>query len=104
MLSKCANPECSETFRYLREGQIFRLAPNPDLRITMRVSNPALQERFWLCARCAKEMTLIWDGAQVKLVRQPGESGPLLPPSVRQSEARRRHARARAASAGREDE
>lgn len=35
MLSKCANPECSESFRYLHEGRIFHLAPTPEVRITM---------------------------------------------------------------------
>ena len=29
MLSKCANPECSEQFRYLHQGKMFCLIPAP---------------------------------------------------------------------------
>jgi len=35
MLSKCANYECSESFRYLHAGKIFCHAPTPDLQILM---------------------------------------------------------------------
>jgi hypothetical protein len=31
MLSKCANPGCSETFRYLCQGKIFCLSPTPEV-------------------------------------------------------------------------
>src|ERR1700752_692239 len=30
MLSKCANPECSEILRYLHQGKIFCLSPTPE--------------------------------------------------------------------------
>ena len=32
MLSKCANPECFEQFRYLHQGKIFLLTPPPELQ------------------------------------------------------------------------
>ena len=103
MLSKCANPECSEIFRYLHAGKIFYLAPTPDLQIAMRMLRPALHERFWLCARCSKEMTLIWDGTEARLVRLPAKAvAPLPSPPVPKNKVGRRP-RARAASAGRDD-
>jgi hypothetical protein len=47
MLSKCANPKCSEIFRYLHKGKIFSLAPIPEVQ-TVTGMIPALEERFWL--------------------------------------------------------
>ena len=100
MLSKCANPDCSQTLRYLHEGKIFYLAPTPEVQIASGMLTPALHERFWLCARCSREMTLTWTGTHVSLVRgkvaEPAAPGP-------KSELRTRRPRARAASAGRED-
>jgi hypothetical protein len=105
MLSKCANPECSEIFRYLYEGKIFCLAPTPEIEIAQGIMNPALHERFWLCARCSKEMTLTWGGTQVKVVRPAIQKEvPKLPPKPEHEDGRiRPRVRARAAYAGRED-
>jgi hypothetical protein len=103
MLSKCANPECSEIFLHLHEGKIFYLAPTPDVQIAMGMQHPALHERFWLCARCAKEMTLTWVGTQVAVVRVPVTVAEVPPASVPKNEIRRRRPRTRAATAGRED-
>ena len=74
MLSKCANPDCSETSRYLHQGKIFCVAPTPEVETLSEKLRPALQERFWLCTRCSKEMTLIWAGTQVRLVRLSDDS------------------------------
>jgi hypothetical protein len=71
MLSKCANPECSKTLRYLHQGKIFCLAPTPEVETVMGELNPEMQERFWLCDECSKIMTLVWGGATVRLVPLP---------------------------------
>jgi hypothetical protein len=64
MISKCANPDCGAPFRYLREGKLFRVEldtlENPPVpgdldRPWHRV------EHFWLCGRCAGELTLVCD-------------------------------------------
>jgi hypothetical protein len=103
MLSKCANPECSEMFRYLHEGKIFYLAPTPEVTIATGMLHPELRERFWLCARCSKKMTLAWGGTNVKLVHLPSKKAASpLPPAPRNG-MRRRRLRPRAAFAGRED-
>ena len=68
MLSKCANPDCSESFRYLHRGKIFCLAPTPEVEAVTGEFLPQFEERFWLCDECSKTMTVIWGGTQVKLV------------------------------------
>lgn len=103
MLSKCANPECSEIFRYLHEGTIFYLAPTPEVTIATGTLHSELHERFWLCARCSKRMTLTWGGTQVKLERLPIKAATTPLPPAPKNEMRRGRPRVRAASAGRED-
>jgi len=71
VVSKCANPECSEPFRFLHQGKLFHLAPAPG-RPTLDdgfVHSPC--ERFWLCDRCSKIMTMVWEGTEAKLVPLP---------------------------------
>jgi len=74
MLSKCANPDCSEQFHYLHQGKLFCLTPTPEVQAITEDACPALYERFWLCESCAKEMTLVWGGTQAKLVPLPAET------------------------------
>jgi hypothetical protein len=63
MLSKCANPSCSTSFRHLAEGQLFRLE-------TVEPAGPLTAkdtEYFWLCETCSSTMTphLAQDGRVV---------------------------------------
>ncbi len=75
MLSKCANPECSEQFRFLHQGKIFHLTPTPDVQACDDASLSLLYERFWLCDSCAKKLTLVWGGTQARLVPLPEKPG-----------------------------
>jgi len=79
MLSKCANPECSASLRYLHQGKIFCLAPTPEVEAVTGELNPVMHERFWLCDKCAKIMTVVWGGTTVKLALLPfpGRSSPV---------------------------
>ena len=95
MLSKCANSDCSEQFRYLNQGKIFYLAPTPEVQIAMGMPTSSLQERFWLCARCASEMTLIWNGGRVKPVRLPTKTEAVKAPSPQATGHHRRRGRLR---------
>ena len=56
MLSKCLNPACTSTLRYLRDGRIYQLeippSPNSSARIPRR-------EYFWLCGPCCSKMTVV---------------------------------------------
>jgi hypothetical protein len=70
MLSRCANPECSEKFLFLHLGKLFCLAPTPEIEVSESALSP-LRERFWLCDHCAKIMTIIWDGTKATLTPLP---------------------------------
>lgn len=54
MLSHCANPGCSNPFRSLGDGRLFRVEKN--------FGHATLQgkkyEYFWLCASCSNHVTL----------------------------------------------
>ncbi len=74
MVSKCANPECSASFRYLHEGRIINLELTvgtiqefTDARVVRRV------ETYWLCSECCTRMTLAVVHGQV--VTQPLPKG-----------------------------
>lgn len=70
MVSKCANPDCSETFRYFHSGRLFRVETTaaPERRRTMGADDsPNKPIRrvvfYWLCSDCAEKMTLVSDPA-----------------------------------------
>jgi len=75
MVSKCANPECCEVFRYLHQGKIFLLSPTPEVQMVTGNAYPSLYERFWLCDKCSREMTVVWGGTQAKLMPLPMKAG-----------------------------
>ncbi len=105
MLSKCANPECVETFRYLHQGRVFRLSPTPTIQSTAAALGSQLTERFWLCNGCAKIMTVVWDGKRANIAALPAttEAFPVLPPPKGPQRVGSDVQRRRAAAAGRED-
>ena len=76
MVSKCANPECSERFLYLHQGKLFQLMPTPEVAAVEEGFLPVLSERFWLCDRCSKTMTVVWGGTGAHLVPLPAKQFP----------------------------
>lgn len=65
MLAKCANPSCTTPFQYLRDGKLFQMEtglggphPTSDKKPARRI------EYFWLCSRCATEMTLAYESGK----------------------------------------
>jgi len=64
MLSKCANPSCSAIFRYMHEGELFRIEveakhdSTSDAEGMNETMSPRRLEYFWLCAGCSARMTL----------------------------------------------
>ena|ERR1700733_1888874 len=63
MLSKCANPLCSASFRYFHEGRLFRIEVPSRSAEDVQTARPAAHvEFFWLCDRCTPQMTLQHDG------------------------------------------
>lgn len=60
MLSKCANPICSTTFRYPHEGRLYVIAPREKLgRHKPRCSSKSGQPEYaWLCSSCSLYLTI----------------------------------------------
>ncbi len=56
MLSKCANPGCSQPFRYLGEGRLFQVERN----ITPEGGGKSIRkiEHYWLCDGCSRAMRI----------------------------------------------
>ncbi len=101
MLSKCANPECSEQFRYLHQGKLFHLTPILELQALSEDCCGFLYERFWLCDRCSTKMTIVWDGFQAKLVGLAPDKTPTV--SVQEQSIGRSGSEKAAESAGYDD-
>jgi hypothetical protein len=79
MLSKCASPTCSNTFRYLSEGKLYLIdAKSAFVRHGARTNSEyagksCIYEYFWLCSSCCREMTIqIDNNFEVSVVRKPG--------------------------------
>jgi len=60
MLSKCANPTCPTTFRYLHEGRPYVIASRETLaRHKPSCSSKSGQlEYAWLCSSCSLYLTI----------------------------------------------
>jgi hypothetical protein len=60
MLSKCANPNCQSTFRYLHEGRLYVIGPEESLAgHNPKCSGKARQlEYAWLCSCCSLYLTI----------------------------------------------
>jgi len=63
MLSKCANPTCSNTFRYFREGKLFLIDSEA------KSSKSRSLQYFWLCPTCCRNMTIQMDHGHAVAVR-----------------------------------
>jgi hypothetical protein len=79
MLSKCANPTCSATFRFLSEGKVFLVDSKAALarcRFQAELKcagSSCIYEYFWLCSSCCRDMTIQIDHRlEVSVIRKPG--------------------------------
>ena len=62
MLSKCANPACSRSFRYLRDGKLFEIETGGESENSNDVRKSARRvEFFWLCGECSAQLMVIND-------------------------------------------
>ena len=97
MLSKCLNPDCLATFRYLKEGRLYRVPMPPNRPRPENSTPPSRQqqhvEHFWLCQECSHRFALIVDEhGEVHLLPHKPVAVAHLPAAV--------HADVREASAG----
>lgn len=60
MLSKCANPACATTFRYLHEGRLYVInAREALMQRKRRCSGESGRLEFaWLCSSCDLDLTI----------------------------------------------
>ncbi len=72
MVRKCANPACKTLFRYYRGGRIMLLDLNSGHRshpLRRRSGERERLEYFWLCEKCAPQMTLVVDADGTAIVQ-----------------------------------
>jgi hypothetical protein len=73
MVSKCANPACPATFRYLHDGVLFYVTVEAAGRREDGGGGIPKHERFWLCGECLRKLTVIADPTGILVVPlQPG--------------------------------
>jgi hypothetical protein len=75
MLTKCANPNCHEPFRYLHKGKLFllKVCRNEGSEKPEMASRREHLEYFWLCTRCSGAMSVfVNDSGDVVLSDVPG--------------------------------
>jgi hypothetical protein len=61
LLSKCAHPTCFAQFRYLHEGRVFKVR----MPAFARHAGTHRIEHFWLCERCARSLTIVFEKGRV---------------------------------------
>jgi hypothetical protein len=77
MVTKCANPSCGASFRYLRGGKLFLVDLHQSSTGSERGSTPVKKrvvEYFWLCDRCSSELTITVDASGRAAVGRVGAS------------------------------
>jgi hypothetical protein len=69
MITKCANNTCETVFRYFRGGKLFLVDPKAKGKVAVRCCDETQSlgggvslQYFWLCERCAQEMTIVSGG------------------------------------------
>ncbi len=78
MLSQCANPGCTNRFRFMHDGRVFVLdcgvgAASEKSDKGWSASGRRV-ETFWLCAECARSWTVKFDGRRVVTLPVSGSS------------------------------
>jgi hypothetical protein len=80
MVSKCANPACTASFRYLRQGRLFLVESAPGLAAEALDVELGRQSRrleyFWLCHACCRSLNIVMENGSVKLVEKSGRARP----------------------------
>jgi hypothetical protein len=68
VVSKCANPDCSATFRYFHQGKLFRLEIEAGLERRRALGTDDEMKKplrriefYWLCENCAQKMTIVFE-------------------------------------------
>lgn len=76
MLSKCANPSCSNEFHYFGEGKVFEI--RSEISASAAHSSHGKKrksiEHYWLCASCSSKLTIAMDSARnILIIPRPSQ-------------------------------
>lgn len=91
---KCANPACLTSFHWLQGGKFFRFRSGDGARdlnptATELTSNQHDARHFWLCERCSRIFTLVYDGESGVVLRLLWPEAPLVEASKKLTDTRR---------------
>jgi hypothetical protein len=102
MLSKCANPECTEAFHYFGQGRLFEVhfedaelcekAGRVPFALEIKKQDKSV-EHYWLCPNCSGKLTVAMDRQNnVFILPRPIDQGlpparPVSPPLYRRAAA-----------------
>jgi len=76
MVSKCANPACHASFRYLHEGRLFNVF-DAIPGAAQRPAHASRTELYWLCGECVKTIRIVLrEGRVLTRPLHPGEHQP----------------------------
>jgi len=74
VLSKCANPECPTTFRYLHDGKLYFIdnqSKGADRKLSGYAGRLKAFECAWLCPSCCRVMTIrVDEGLGLLVIRK----------------------------------
>ena len=83
MVSKCANPDCCASFRYLGEGALLFFESNYDSEPSFGIEGtgtvrkgPRKLENFWLCADCSSRLVFRIVRGKVEVVPREDAANP----------------------------
>lgn len=65
MVSHCANPDCTEKFRYLGEGKLFLDNPTAGLQMSQQ---QLFEQCYWLCKECSKQYRIDFERGSPQIV------------------------------------
>ncbi len=78
MVSKCANPKCSNVFHYFGQGKVFEIRSAVPRQSSgyAEAKNGNIVEHFWLCSTCSSTLTLAMNRQRKVLVipRRPAKA------------------------------
>jgi hypothetical protein len=97
MLSKCANPACTEAFHYFGQGRLFEVhfedaelcekAGRVPFELELKKQAKSV-EHFWLCPKCSDNLTVALDRQNnVSILPRPKGEPPMAPALYRRAAA-----------------
>jgi len=78
VISKCANPQCTATFRFLHDGKLFQFEMKLFDELLIAPSTASHNDKpmrkiecFWLCDSCASTMTIVCEAQTHRIAIVP---------------------------------